>query len=126
MGCRGDSPSAGIPSAMYVPVQHVVLRAMGVSEDDPSFSPLSQEFLLLHHFVIRYRPKRTYGDFVFPLDDGRQEVFDAGTALYRRALGDRDGNNGYDNNGDRNFTMDVSMRDAWTLEFTLCERGKYQ
>ncbi len=110
---------------VYVPVQYVLLRTMGVRMTWPSLH-CPEKVMLSRYFLCRYRPKRTYGDLVFPLDNGRREVFDAGAASPRSALGDGDGDDGHDSRGGRNFTMDVSSRDAWTLEFTLCERTNYQ
>eukprot|EP01036_Dinobryon_divergens_P023862 gene23862-32251_t len=79
-----------------------------------------------------YRPKRTYGDLVFPLEVVRQEFFDVRKLLRFKAddNGDdlldsdsdsSDGDGDVDRHGDRQFAFDVAIRDAWTLEFTLSE-----
>ena len=69
---------------------------------------------------------------VFPLEDIKQEIFDAKKLLQFQSddeddLFDSDGVGvgDVDRHGDRQFTYDVSIRDAWTLEFTLSE-DEYQ
>ena len=68
---------------------------------------------------------------MFPLEVIRHEIFNVrklfkavdGDYLFDRDSysSDGDGDGDVDRHGDRQFAFDISIRDAWTLEFTLSE-----